>query len=1419
MSNGEKMELAARKNGGLAADVDNPAYETETLSPDAIRLTQYDLNHLTVHQAAREGDVAIIERLMEKYQTNQQRKKRINSKDDSKLTPLHYAARYTHYHMLQYLLKNGANPNAKAEDGATALHFLAKYKKKRITVEGGNDDDDSSESEEDELPPEETFSCLKLLVDNGAQINAKDSMGLTPLHHACTRGNTKAVRELIECAGIGMEMADNQGMTSLHLACLYNKRSIVRILIDAGANMRARDKDATTPLLLACAEGGKKIAELLLEKASERSRANEENNRPKDSTYASIEPAGIGDLLRDTDGEKNLPLHLAIENGHLDLVEFCIEKSIGAGLGPMVEIRRSREETCLHLAVLSNNIDIVQLLMRHGADVNAKNSSMASPLFVAAQYNAHTIVKYLLEHGANVDMKDNDFFTPLLVASKHGHLETITHLLDHHADITETDKDDKTCIIWAAEEDRTDALSILLQSPKGRALIEERDRYNNTALHMASSKGHVNAVKFLLQYKAPADIKNDDDRTTLHMAALNGNDLIIPELIARDRTILNAGDEDANAALHLAAMGGNLKCVEILIQLGANIEMRNAKQWTPLDSAAAYGWEKPARALLEAGAAVQPRGKIRKNAVSPLHLSAKNGHLEMVNLLLNWRADVTFRSADGRNALDFAIDSNQKDCVVALLKHSTWKDSLRNSVVNPVNGRMSTPMRKLIKKMPDLAEIVYNQCITDNGKKPEDDNYTITLLYEFLDDMYASSAWNDYALIEPNRKESYDTAGDDAMYANPTVIVKPSLKDKDVYDDNGHLTNEARTYSQDSDELQKNHPLKIMVSAKREELLLHPVVTGLLNYKWRSFGRYVYYTNLTLFIIYLLILNIYMMTLPRPYQIDWILVIYSRQYIYNNDSTAAAALINRGLVPDEQTLSCYYYRIELTSLEESAYAAGCQTVPATYDGIKWTIFAFSAFNLLREFFQLFNQRLRYVSEFTNFVEISLYVLSLILTLNYPGYYVDPVTLPDENKTENLDLVNNSSDVLINLQDDTGLRQEWQSEIGAFAIFLAWMGLLLFIQKIPYLGIFVVMFTDILKTFAQFFFVFVFFIFGFAFAFNILLGNQYVFATWYDSIIKTTVMMIGELDYGDIFFSYKDEGSTYFQNIYTNSVSYVLFSIFLIVMTIIIMNLLVGLAVGDIIEVQEHATLERLGMTVDLALDVEFTLPEFLRKRVCLRKQTIEVNKYRKANAIKKFFLEDSALTVENITKSLNREKGEQDEMRDSLDRVLTGLGRLRNRLTDVIGEQSEVKMGIFGIRSQMREARMENKTSSREIKDSVALTRELLTGQLGQTHDGLTEVARRESLTTRTRVDDAQTLIKHLQDELSETRQTMTQVKLDLEERMERMQKELMERKGRDLEEGLEECNNKIEKTRAEVLQSLEEMKMILVKEKYMTSV
>ena len=72
--------------------------------------------------------------------------------------------------------------------------------------------------------------------------------------------------------------------------------------------------------------------------------------------------------------------------------------------------------------------------------------------------------------------------------------------------------------------------------------------------------------------------------------------------------------------------------------------------------------------------------------ICALHLAAQKGHVDILHLLLSWKADVTFRSADGRNALDFAIDFNQKECVLALIKHETWQLSLKNAVYHRTTG-------------------------------------------------------------------------------------------------------------------------------------------------------------------------------------------------------------------------------------------------------------------------------------------------------------------------------------------------------------------------------------------------------------------------------------------------------------------------------------------------------------------------------------------------------------------------------------------------------------------------------------------------------------------------------------------------------------------------------------------------------------
>ena len=142
--------------------------------------------------------------------------------------------------------------------------------------------------------------------------------------------------------------------------------------------------------------------------------------------------------------------------------------------------------------------------------------------------------------------------------------------------------------------------------------------------------------------------------------------------------------------------------------------------------------------------------------------------------------------------------------------------------------------------------------------------------------------------------------------------------------------------------------------------------------------------------------------------------------------------------------------------------------------------------------------------------------------------------------------------------------------------MIWLNLLSLIRKTPFLGIYVVMFTDVFRTFLKVSGVVLLFIISFSLGFYALLENQPYFSTWSLSLIKTFVMSIGELEYDNMFFDNMDI-------VHYKWTTRVFFVVFVLIMPIIIMNLLVGLAVDDIKTVQENAILKRLAMQVGFSL--------------------------------------------------------------------------------------------------------------------------------------------------------------------------------------------------------------------------------------------
>ncbi|XP_067947890.1 transient receptor potential cation channel subfamily A member 1 homolog isoform X2 [Watersipora subatra] len=1017
-------------------------------------------------------------------------------------------------------------------------------------------------------------SIIAFLVRNGADPNAQDDYGSTPLHFAAMRDNECALLDLLCMRGVKIEARDMQNMTALHLAATHDNKECCRLLILKKAELRVADDENSTPLHMAATEGNTDVVKMLFSAAEEK------------GGWVAIQ-----DMISDVDQESNTALHLAVENGHLEVVQLCLEKNAN------VNKPRQNFVTPLHLAAISGKINIVKLLVEHNARINALDGDQATPLHRATAYDNDEVIEYLVKKGARLEKADKDNFTALLIAASNGHVNSLKVLIKLHADITVTDKYERTALHWAAQEDQPAIIKALLNNKIGAELLDANDRYGNTPLHIAAQKGYMECVKLLLEFNADIEDKNDEEQTPLHLAAQSGMTHIVKWLTHVDKTTINDYDENSNTPLHLAALEGHTKVASVLLERGADIAARNCTLWTPIDCAAAQGRMKMIRCLIDYDSPIDPTDR-RKT--TPLHLACKRGHAECVSLLIEKGADVTIANSDGFNCMDLAIDNANKDVVQAIINSDKWFEAMKHAYrdMDDEDGVLQTPMRKLIRKMPDMAESVFHKCTTTSDHSPENSRYSITFNYELLDDQYAS--WES--------EEGSSRSGESSIYGGS------------VYGDDDRVLEEAQAYSTKKSVIKRNHPMLIMVRSAREDLLAHPLVTSLLRHKWHTVGRYFYYFNLILYLVFLIFITGFALSLPAP--------IYTLTNGYTTNSSVEQI--------SNMNNSCAAQNAAYDSMTHTAVETVSRTI--FVDIGFWVSIAVIAVKLVSEVLQLINAKLSYFG-YENLLEWILYVTSLLFVIPFKDscYHV---------------------------------REQWQYETGTVAVFLAWMELILIIRKLPRFGIYVVMFTHILSTFMQFFIVFFLFLVGFAISFNMLLSNQPPFSTVGNSLLKTAIMMIGEFEFDTIF---NDDVNATFYPV----ASYIIFIIFAIVMSILIMNLLVGLAVDDIKGVQEQAVLTRYAMQVELALTVESMLPEFIIKKRILKCLKIKPNKTQHA-CIKTCCPGGagavlSGMDTENLAAALNPELDDIEKVMEVQEKMKAQISKLNIRSKELRAQNAKME--------------------------------------------------------------------------------------------------------------------------------------------------
>ena len=159
-------------------------------------------------------------------------------------------------------------------------------------------------------------------------------------------------------------------------------------------------------------------------------------------------------------------------------------------------------------------------------------------------------------------------YDDILSAAQNGRVDVVLDLVARGMDVNTTDADGSTLLLIAARGDNQKLVEALLHN---RASVIKRNRFGDTALHVAASQGHAACVALLLAAGSETDPAG---WTALHYAAYAGHTATVELLIAKGAK-LDARAPNGRTALMLAAQNDHAGVSLALLRAGADTELQD----------------------------------------------------------------------------------------------------------------------------------------------------------------------------------------------------------------------------------------------------------------------------------------------------------------------------------------------------------------------------------------------------------------------------------------------------------------------------------------------------------------------------------------------------------------------------------------------------------------------------------------------------------------------------------------------------------------------------------------------------------------------------------------------------------------------------------------------------------------------------
>ncbi|CAF0876303.1 unnamed protein product [Adineta steineri] len=989
-----------------------------------------------------------------------------------------------------------------------------------------------------------------------------DENSYAPLHYAVRSNNKYVCEKLIndeyQC---NVNLLGWAGQTPLHLAACSRQLeekikdtqqdSVLHILLkheDIRVNMR--DDKGRTALHHAIMRNRISICNILLSKGA---RVNIPDVKGATAFHYAYR-YGKGpemfslfplhqDLFQMKTIDNKSPFEWAAEYGHDDKVQQYLEKQSDTP-GSNQGVR-----SLLHAAVRFNNPDTLsQLVPTEETKTYILNLAcrelhgykrLQDPKF-SGFFDKNTMSTGISKEG----------FTPLMIAVKNRRYECIQILLnDNYCDKTILEKSsndlERTVLHICAEyPDEAITDSLLGKVKQYGSNMTSVDVLGNTALHICAQKNNQYMCEKLLaidqdQTLKMLEVRNNSGYTPFHEAINKGFSKIVEQMIKTvpdSKKLIDKCDDELQTSLHKAAAKGDVKIIDLMISHDADLHALDINDHTPLHEAvrSSETSEEENRDrteciehLISAGAVIDALNIHRE---SPLHIACRSGTSSEVKTLLHRGANLLQTNNRGFNCLEVAIEQKNKNTVQYLIDHDYIFELMRNAQL--YESRREPCCTFGNESCHETCCIPCCKCV---------DRFSFYTCRMGLDRRTADTPMRKLIVTMPDMalailEKCTTTIGSETSKIHRIFFDYEFLEDQYVIRNwaKGNLNSNLNSDGHASvkyDAIEKDEPYTVDYKTL---VMNHPLfLMAVYNqYKLMAHPLSRSLVNQKFYGISLLLFLISFLLFAAFLGIFTTIVVRATQPQYYYSLTG--------------------FDFDYGLCQNVADALGTSNTAlkeTTDDVLKTVLYVFMILVLVKNIWLIIG----YIR--TSWTKIFTFLLELI-SLGFAYYFIFDY----------------------DFQSRVTMRCPNQWEVGACGLFLGYISLLYYTQYVPIFGIYVIMMKQILIRFLLFVPVLMIFLCAFGLTFFMVFQNFAQFSTVGSSLGKILLMAGGEVGYDDLL--YNSSTTAYYK------MCVVVLILLAIIMTILVSNLLVGLAVGEIGPMMDSAKNTRLDMLYELAADFE-----------------------------------------------------------------------------------------------------------------------------------------------------------------------------------------------------------------------------------------